>query len=419
MDYRVNPRVSISFTESDFKLSHIIKILSTPPSQRTQAAIKILIQQTESLSIFNQMTEEQEEQMFKECCQVLRYKFIPMGFFVFNTGDKGDYFYLILDGLVSISIQNDDKDLEQVCLLGPGGTFGELALIKDQPRLASIQCLKDTHFATLCKSDYMRVLGHLSSKKLEEMISFFVSLPTFSGWSKRSLIKLSYYFRTVKFKRNQVIFLEGDPAESVYIVKKGEVEISKQINVKRPFTRKFGNDGRVLPELKKSDFHMKAKISIEGVGEIIGDDDVAKDFNRSFTCICYSTNAELLEISKADFKKRIRAEESLAQLSSRLQVKETHVNSALSMYKKIKKPAALAGINDDRPGKEYLQKIKEKNPWNNAQKEFGKKGEREMNTEIIKKAIQKVTACRSLPLSPKSIVSSTFHGSIASPRSVI
>src|SRR5574343_88782 len=137
MDYRVNPRVSISFTESDFKLTDIIKILSTPPSQRTQAAIKMLIQQTESLSIFNQMTEEQEEQMFKECCQVLRYKYIPMGFFVFNTGDKGDYFYLILDGLVSISMPNENKDLEQVCFLGPGGTFGELALIKDQPRLAS------------------------------------------------------------------------------------------------------------------------------------------------------------------------------------------------------------------------------------------------------------------------------------------
>jgi CRP-like cAMP-binding protein len=396
----------------------MIKILNTPPSQRTQGSIKILIQQTESLSIFNQMTEERDEQMFKECCTVLRYKFIPKGFVVFNSGDKGDFFYLILDGQVSISMKNENEELESVCFLGPGGTFGELALIKDQPRLATIHCIKDTHFATLCKSDYLRVLGHLSTKKLEQMISFFVSLPTFAGWSKRSLIKLSYYFRSVRFKRNQVVFHETDPAESVFIVKKGEVEISKQINVKRPSLRKFGNDGRVLPVLKKGDFHMNAKVSIEGIGEIIGDDDIMKDLPRSFTCTCYSTTAELLEISKNDFKKRIRAEESLAQLSSRLQVKESHVNSALSMFKKIKKPVALQEFTDHGAGKEYLKKIKEKNPWNSAQKEFSKKRD-SSTSQIMKKAIQTVAACRSLPLSPKSITSSTYPGSISSPRSLI
>lgn len=402
MDYSINPRLSATFTESDFKLPEVIRILNTPPSQRSLASINLLVQHTKSLSLFTQLSEDRSDKFSKECCQILMHKFIPMGFTVFSTGDKGEFFYLILEGQVQISIINDDKKLEQICILGPGGSFGELALIRDQPRLATITCLKDTHFATLCQKDYKRVLGHIDEKILDELLSFFSSLPTFAGWRKKKLTKLIYYFKLVKFKRNQVIFHEGEQAESVFIVRKGEVEILKSVKVERPLTRKFGNDGRIVPVLKKGDFVMNAKISIEGIGEIIGDDDILKDSGRSFSCICYSSAAELLEISKSDFKKWVRTEDSLAQLSERHQIKDSHLKSTLTMYRQIKKPILIQENTDFSKGKAYLRKIKEKNPWNTAQIEFGSGKILPKKTEIIKKAIQNIAAYRSLPLSPKS-----------------
>lgn len=402
MDYHINPRLSASFAESDFKLPEIIRILNTPPSQRSSSAINLLVQHTKSLSLFTQLSENRSERLSKECCQVLMHKFIPAGFIVFSSGDKGEFFYLVLDGQVQISIINENKQLEQICLLGPGGSFGELALIRDQPRLATIYCTKATHFATLCQKDYKRVLGHIDEKILDELISFFSSLPTFVGWRKKKLTKLIYYFKVVKFKRNQVIFVEGEQAESVFIVKKGEVEIRKSVKVERPLARKFGNDGRVVQGMRKGEFTMNAKISIEGTGEIIGDDDILKDFSRSFSCFCYSSTAELLEISKNDFKKWVRTEDSLAQLSERNQIKDEHVKSTLSMYKQIKKPVFTQDNTDYSRGKAYLCKIKEKNPWNTAQKEFGSQKVLKTKTEIIKKAIQGLPSYRSLPLSPKS-----------------
>lgn len=41
-----------------------------------------------------------------------------------------------------------------VVTLRSGKSFGELALIKDQPRAASIKTLEDCHFAVMNKSDY-------------------------------------------------------------------------------------------------------------------------------------------------------------------------------------------------------------------------------------------------------------------------
>ena len=46
----------------------------------------------------------------------------------------------------------------EVCKIETGGSFGELALITNNPRAASVICVKDCYFATLGKSDYKRVL---------------------------------------------------------------------------------------------------------------------------------------------------------------------------------------------------------------------------------------------------------------------
>jgi CRP-like cAMP-binding protein len=43
-------------------------------------------------------------------------------------------------------------------VLTSGKAFGELALIKNKPRAATIICLEDCHFAVMSKSDYEKVL---------------------------------------------------------------------------------------------------------------------------------------------------------------------------------------------------------------------------------------------------------------------
>jgi CRP-like cAMP-binding protein len=410
MDYTSNHRLSIILSNPDFKLLETIKILNTPPQQRTQTALKILQAYADSINLMRGLLAEQEEQAFRECNQFLKYQFVPAGCFVFVSGEKGEYFYAILDGEVSVSVLNERGCPEEVCRLSKGGSFGELALLKDQPRSANIQCTKDTHFATLHKNDYLRILGHLSSKKLEDLVSFFSSLPTFSAWSKKNLIKLTYYFKNIKFKRNQTIFSEGDPADSVFIVKKGEVELLKEIKVERSSLKKFGHDGRPLPVLKPGSYSTQAKISLASVGEIIGDYDIINDLKRTMTCKCYSSVVELLEISKIEFKKRIRTEESLNQLSERKKAKDSHMTNTISFIKAIKQPKAMLDTSNQEKGKQILTEYKSLNPWSSARNLFEKRQKNKISlvsshTEFIKKAMKKMSGLRSLPLSPKLLQS--------------
>ena len=407
MDFSYNRQLSITLSEAKFNLQDVIKILNTPPALRSQGAVRTLQNYTESIPLFQQISEN-DPHVFKECCQCLKYQYHPADSYVFREGEKGDYFYLIFYGEVSIVAMNDkNAKFEEVCRLRTGGSFGELAIIKDQPRSATVQCTQPTHFATLYKNDYLRILGQMSSRRLEELINFFNSLPIFEGWTKRNLIKLTYYFRTVKYKRNQIIFTEGEAAESVFIVRTGEIELSKTISVQKPGIRRIGNDGRPMPTLKAGNYTMQAKLSLASTGEIIGDDDVIHDLPRTITCKCYSSSAELLEISKFEFKKRVRSDDSHNQLTERQKSKDSHISSAISLLKIIKKPSLPNARENQGKYKEYLDNIRSLNPWNSIQTLIGKKkivkstpSSQPHNSQLLKQAIKSVAVYRSLQLSP-------------------
>lgn len=86
--------------------------------------------------------------------------------------------------------------------LGPGKSFGELALIHSKPRMATIHCIVGTHFATLGKFDYNSSLLKIEKKRINKIVEFMKQIPCFKNWTKNSVSKFSYYLQKVPYKRN-------------------------------------------------------------------------------------------------------------------------------------------------------------------------------------------------------------------------
>jgi CRP-like cAMP-binding protein len=57
---------------------------------------------------------------------------------IFRAGDRGDNMYVVVEGEVRISANGRQLDL-----LGPGGVFGEIALIDNGPRSADAVAVTD------------------------------------------------------------------------------------------------------------------------------------------------------------------------------------------------------------------------------------------------------------------------------------
>jgi len=91
---------------------------------------------------------------------------IPAGRTVFEQGDEGDLFYIVVSGEVEIS-----KVGQPVARLGEGGSFGEIALLRDVPRTASVVAITDVVARTIERRHFLAaVTGHADASEQAELV---------------------------------------------------------------------------------------------------------------------------------------------------------------------------------------------------------------------------------------------------------
>ena len=78
------------------------------------------------------------------------------GSIIVKKGEKGDKFYIIKSGTVKCYVSENDTN---PLYLGKGKFFGELALLKDQPRAATVEAVKDVQLLTLNRQAFQVLLG--------------------------------------------------------------------------------------------------------------------------------------------------------------------------------------------------------------------------------------------------------------------
>jgi hypothetical protein len=75
---------------------------------------------------------------------------------IFRQGDRGDRFYVIGSGEVEVV-----TDSNAPVVLGPGGYFGEIALLGDVPRTATVRARSDVELYALEREEFVSaVTGH-------------------------------------------------------------------------------------------------------------------------------------------------------------------------------------------------------------------------------------------------------------------
>jgi MFS family permease len=85
---------------------------------------------------------------------------------IVREGESGDRFYLISSGEVEVSIEGQTKATQ-----GPGDHFGEIALLRDVPRTATVTARTDSDLLALEREDFLAaVTGHAASAEAADMV---------------------------------------------------------------------------------------------------------------------------------------------------------------------------------------------------------------------------------------------------------
>jgi CRP/FNR family transcriptional regulator, cyclic AMP receptor protein len=81
-----------------------------------------------------------------------------------REGQSGSEFFVIVDGEVSVT-----KDGSEIRTLGPGDFFGEIALLEDTPRTATVVAKTPLRFFVLTRQAFRSLLAH--QPELEEKVT--------------------------------------------------------------------------------------------------------------------------------------------------------------------------------------------------------------------------------------------------------
>jgi CRP-like cAMP-binding protein len=115
----------------------------------------------------------------------MTYEYFPRETEIFKYGDPPDKFYVILKGEVSVKVpfaadtrqyrRTSEVLVESVFVevgrLSDGQAFGELSVIKNKRRAATVDCLTDLHVATLSQQKYVEILGRIEEDRINEKVA--------------------------------------------------------------------------------------------------------------------------------------------------------------------------------------------------------------------------------------------------------
>ena len=126
------------------------------------------------IKLLDSLTEQEKDKVC-DCLQPVLYR---PGEYVIKQGDKGDRFYLIQEGkCIATQRDKETQSDKTVFTYNPNDYFGELALLKEEPRAANIIAVSDLKVVWIDRAAFKRLLGPLEEilKRNSERYNAFVS----------------------------------------------------------------------------------------------------------------------------------------------------------------------------------------------------------------------------------------------------
>mmetsp|Transcript_6054 Transcript_6054/g.10462 ORF Transcript_6054/g.10462 Transcript_6054/m.10462 type:complete len:630 (+) Transcript_6054:86-1975(+) len=218
-------RTSITCSPMD-----ITPLLSyTPPSfPKSPETTDFLVNALADNFIFDSIDEETKLQF----ASAMQSQEFSEGDWVMRQGDEGDYFYILNEGEVAFhvgeeSAESKDRDSipPQVGTGSKGHTFGELALLYNAPRAASIRALTPLKLYKIDQLTFRSLMTSHQLKDRSNIISLVENLSVFQDLDEAKVRKLVDAFTIVEFGEGERIVNKGDHGELLYIVKSGQVKV--------------------------------------------------------------------------------------------------------------------------------------------------------------------------------------------------
>ena len=108
-----------------------------------------------AVPLFSSFPEDQ----LRTLATMVNRKSLPRSAMVMAAGDPTDSLYIVLSGRLKVMMSDADGKEVILSILGPGEFFGEMGLIDDSPRSASVIGIEPCELLSISKRDFNKCLA--------------------------------------------------------------------------------------------------------------------------------------------------------------------------------------------------------------------------------------------------------------------
>jgi CRP-like cAMP-binding protein len=160
----------------------------------------------------------------------VRLRALNPGQAVFRQGDRPNAFYVVRKGVLEVVEEDADSGAERTLrALGRGESFGELGLVSNAPRAATVRAVDRAELFEVDKSSFDRLLAdRIDLPDLEPTLQQLAELRRLNCFSSMGTQQLSEVLdrgQWVAFAPGQEVMRQGDIGDAFYAISSGQVEI--------------------------------------------------------------------------------------------------------------------------------------------------------------------------------------------------
>ncbi len=140
---------------------------------------------------------------------------------VITEGKEGDYYYIIEQGEMTVYVGG-----REVGILSTGKGFGELALLHNTPRAATIRANTTSSLFALDRTTFRFVIAQTQSQAHDAILDALKRVPLFEELTEVQLQKICDAVEIVPYAADSQIIKKGCIGNIFYMIKEGTVKVT-------------------------------------------------------------------------------------------------------------------------------------------------------------------------------------------------
>jgi len=141
---------------------------------------------------------------------------------VINQGDTGDFLFVIESGKLNCVIKTAEGEEKVVKTCESGDVFGELALLYNCPRAASVDATEKSVLWQLDRDTFNNIVKEAAQKKRQRYDNFLAKVPLLASMDAYERSQLADALKVETFVDGAAVCKQGEPGTKFYLIEEGE-----------------------------------------------------------------------------------------------------------------------------------------------------------------------------------------------------